>query len=71
MFLICSSLDGRLQVSTRKCLPHVMYARMWRWPDLQVSQHIISVFFALITEVVMCLTIFSGSGLNVQEDFRV
>lgn len=32
------SQDGRLQVSHRKMLPHVMYCRIFRWPDLQ-SQH--------------------------------
>lgn len=29
------SLDGRLQVSHRKRLPHVIYCQLWRWPDLQ------------------------------------
>ncbi|MBZ3885736.1 Mothers against decapentaplegic-like protein 1 [Sciurus carolinensis] len=35
---ILRPLDGRLQVSNRKTLPHVLYCCMWCWPDLQ-SHH--------------------------------
>lgn len=37
---ITRSLDGRLQVSQRKGLPHVIYCRLWRWPDLQSHQEL-------------------------------
>ncbi|KAH9413436.1 Mothers against decapentaplegic 2 [Dermatophagoides pteronyssinus] len=35
--------DGRLQVSHRKGLPHVIYCRLWRWPDLKSSQELRSI----------------------------
>lgn len=36
--MYCRGVDGRLQVSHRKGLPHVIYCRLWRWPEVQ-SHH--------------------------------
>ncbi|VVC25857.1 Hypothetical protein CINCED_3A010047 [Cinara cedri] len=40
---IPNNQDGRLQVSYRKSMPHVIYCRVWRWPDLQSHHELKSV----------------------------
>lgn len=37
------SLDGRLQVSQHKGLPHVIYCRLWRYPSLQSPHEITAI----------------------------
>ncbi|XP_072770346.1 mothers against decapentaplegic homolog 2 isoform X2 [Nerophis lumbriciformis] len=46
------SLDGRMQVSHRKGLPHVIYCRLWRWPDLH-SHHELRAIEAFLPPVLV------------------
>ena len=47
------SLDGRLQISHRKALPHVIYCRVYRWPDLQ-SHHELKAVQVCLTHSKRC-----------------
>ena len=33
--LLDRSYDGSIQIQHRKGLPHTIYCRIWRWPDLE------------------------------------
>lgn len=35
--------DGRIQLSYRKVLPHLVFCRLWRWPDLVTHRDLHSV----------------------------
>ncbi|CAJ0578479.1 unnamed protein product, partial [Mesorhabditis spiculigera] len=51
------SLDGRLQVSHKKGLPHVIYCRVWRWPDLHSHQE--------LRAIPECMYPFEGNRGNI------
>eukprot|EP00795_Rhopilema_esculentum_P014458 gene14458-5520_t len=68
------TLDGRLQVGERKDFPHVIYARLWRWPDVHKMElkHLESCQFGFdIKDENICVNPYHYQRVNPPDWFNI